>query len=217
MATAESDNTQSPANRIFRIPELLADARTIEILCTLGGVPLQPAQIQQRVGAARSTMHARLRELMDVGLVSQRERERLPRSVEYALTNDGRVATARAVLTNRRQRRQLAVDAHEPSKELRDLLELIAPLSRFAGHTEGTCALIKRTAARSAIVVKLLARAGSLSSCEAGGQALLRAKIIATSAAWDDALLNGYTEELDISGDRRFAGVVLAALRATLR
>lgn len=216
-ALSDSMSPANPEDLIFQIPELLADARTIEILRTLAGGPLQPTQIEQHVGTSRSTMHARLQKLVKVGLASQRERARMPRLVEYALTDDGRIATARAIITNRRQRRQLAADGHEPGEELHDLLGLLAPVSRLSKRVAGTCGLQKRREARSALMVRLLAKGGLLRPCEKDGRPSPKAKITATSAAWDDALLSGRIEELDISGDHELAGAVLEALCETLR
>ncbi|MGA8353829.1 MAG: winged helix-turn-helix transcriptional regulator [Solirubrobacteraceae bacterium] len=187
----------------------------MEILRSLAGGPLQPAQIEQRVAIARSTMHARLRELTITGVVLQRERERLPRLVEYALTDDGRIASARAIITHRIQRRQLAPTGYGPDEDLRHVLTLLAPVTRLRDGVEGTCALLKHRARHE---VRLLAQAGRLRPCKNGHrQTPPIAMIAATSAAWDGALLTGRTDDLSISGDHGFAEAVLAAICATMR
>lgn len=214
----DSTEPQHSDELLARLPELLAKPRTMEILRSLAGGPLQPTEIERSVTVARSTMHARLRELTSTGLVLQRERERLPRLVEYALTDNGRIASARAIITHRLQRRQLGPEGYETGDDLCHVLGLLAPVSRLRDGIEGTCVLLKRQSVRTTHEVRLLAQAGLLRLCgRVRQQEQPAARISATSAAWDGALLTGRTDELAISGDVGFAEAVLASICATLR
>jgi DNA-binding transcriptional ArsR family regulator len=188
------------------------------IVRALSGGPLQPSELEQRLSIPRSTLHARLRALAEVGLLHHHERTSFPRIVEYRLTDPGRVVNARRILTERRQGRELAPDGPQRGEELANVLRLLAPVSRVPDGVEGTCALRKRQHFKRTLELWITARAGRLELCEqAPPPSESAASITASSSAWEDALLIGSDHELRVSGDRAFAEAVLGALRDTLR
>jgi hypothetical protein len=198
--------------------ELLAEQRVKSIVRALSGDPLQPSELERRLKIPRSTLYARLRLLAEVGLLRHGERTSFPRIVEYGLTDPGRVVSARRILTDRRQRRELAPDGHQRGEELADVLRLLAPVARAPAEVEGTCALRKRRPHRRALELWIVARGGRLELCEQGPpQSRPAASITASSPSWDDALLSGVADGLRVSGDRTLAEAALEALRETLR
>jgi DNA-binding HxlR family transcriptional regulator len=209
---------QDPHGTLARISELLAEERVKSIVRALSGGPLQPSELEQRLSIPRSTLHARLRALAEVGLLRHDERTSFPHIVEYGLTDPGRVVSARRILTDRRQGRELAPDGPQRADELADVLRLLVPVSRMPDGLEGTCTLRKARPPKRALELWVIARAGRLELCEQGPPpSRPGASIAAGSSAWDDALLIGSDRELCVSGDRTFAEAVLGALRDTLR
>jgi DNA-binding HxlR family transcriptional regulator len=208
---------QGPHGPLARISELLAEERVKSIVRVLSGGPLQPSELEQRLGIPRSTLHARLRALAEVGLLRHHERTSFPHIVEYGLTDPGRIVSARRILTDRRQNRELAPDGAQRGEELADVLRLLAPVSRVPAGVAGTCALRKRQHFKRTLELWITARAGRL---ELGEQesppSQPAASITAGSSEWDDALLMGGTRELRVSGDGALAEAVLGALRDAL-
>jgi DNA-binding HxlR family transcriptional regulator len=209
---------QDPHGPRARISELLAEERVKGIVRVLSGGPLQPSELEQRLGIPRSTLHARLRALAEVGLLRHDERSSFPHIVEYGLTDPGRVVSARRILTDRRQGRELAPDRALRGEELADVLRLLAPVSRAPAGVEGTCTLRKRQHFKRTLELWIVARAGRLELCEQGPPpSEPAASITASSSEWDDALLIGGDHELRVSGDGALAEAVLGALCAALR
>jgi DNA-binding HxlR family transcriptional regulator len=208
---------QDPHDPRARISELLAEERVKSIVRALSGGPLQPSELEQRLNIPRSTLHARLRALAEVGLLRHDERTSFPHIVEYGLTDPGRVVSARRILTERRQGRELAPDGGQRGEELAEVLRLLAPVSRVPAGVEGTCALRKRQPFKRTLELWILARAECLELCEQGPPSEPAASITAGSSEWDDALLIGGARELRVSGDETLADAVLGALCAALR
>jgi DNA-binding HxlR family transcriptional regulator len=209
---------QDPHGPLARISELLAEERVKSIVRALSGGPLQPSELEQRLSIPRSTLHARLRSLAEVGLLRHDERTSFPHIVEYALTDPGRVVSARRILTDRRQSRELAPDGAQRGDELAEVLRLLAPVSSVAAGVEGTCVLRRRQRFKRTLELWVTARDGRLELCEQGPPpSEPAASITAGSPAWDDALLIGGADELRVSGDRALAEAVLDALRDVLR
>jgi len=207
-----------PRGPLARISELLAEERVKSIVRALSGGPLQPSELEQLLSIPRSTLHARLRSLVEVGLLRHDERTSFPHIVEYALTDPGRVVSARRILTDRRQSRELAPDGAQRGDDLDEVLRLLAPVSSVPAGVEGTCALRKRQRFKRTIQLWVTARGGRLELCEQGPPpAEPAASVTAGSSAWDDALLIGSADELWVSGDRGLAEAVLGALRGALR
>jgi len=203
---------------LARISELLAEERVKSIVRALSGGPLQPSELEQRLSIPRSTLHARLRALAEVGLLRHHERSSFPHIVEYGLTDPGRVVSARRILTDRRQSRELEPDGPQRVEELPDVLRLLAPVSRPPRGVAGTCALRKRQHFKRTLELWIVARAGRLELCEQGSPPSEPAATIAAgSSEWDDALLIGGDHELRVSGDGALAEAVLGALRDALR
>jgi DNA-binding HxlR family transcriptional regulator len=210
--------TQDPHGPLARISELLAEERVKSIVRALSGGPLQPSELEQRLSIPRSTLHARLRSLAEVGLLRHDERTSFPHIVEYGLTDPGRVVSARRILTDRRQTRELAPDGAQRGEELPEVLRLLAPVSRVPDEIEGTCALRKRRPFKRTLELWINAKAGRLELCEQGPPpSPVAASITAGSWAWDDALLVGGADELRVRGDQALAEAVLRALRDALR
>jgi DNA-binding HxlR family transcriptional regulator len=202
---------------LARISELLAEERVKSIVRALSGGPLQPSELERRLSIARSTLHARLRALAEVGLLRHGERTSFPHIVEYGLTDPGRVVSARRILADRRESRELAPDGPQRGEELADVLRLLAPVSRVAAGVEGTCALRKRQHFKRTLELWMTAGAGCLELCEQGPPpSEPAASITAGSSEWDDALLIGGDHELRVSGDRVLAEAVLGSLRDAL-
>jgi DNA-binding HxlR family transcriptional regulator len=209
---------QDPHGPLARISELLAEERVKSIVRLLSGGPLQPSELEHRLGIPRSTLHARLRALAEVGLLRHDERTSFPHIVEYGLTDPGRIVSARRILTDRRQNRELSPDGAQRGEELADVLRLLAPVSHVPVGVAGTCALRKRQHFDRMLELWIVARAGRLELCEQGTPPSEPvASITAGSSEWDDALLIGGARELGVSGDRALAKAVLGALRNALR
>jgi DNA-binding HxlR family transcriptional regulator len=209
---------QDPHGPLARISELLAEERVKSIVRALSGGPLQPSELERQLSIPRSTLHARLRSLAEVGLLRHDERASFPHLVEYGLTDPGRVVSARRILTDRRQTRELAPDGAQRGEELPEVIRLLAPVSRVPADVEGTCGLRKRRPFKRTIELWITARAGRLELYEQGPPpSPPAASITAGSSAWDDALLSGGSDELRVKGDRRLAEAVLGALRDALR
>lgn len=209
---------QDPHGPLARISELLAEERVESIVRALSGGPLQPSELEQRLSIPRSTLHARLRALAEVGLLRHDERTSFPHIVEYGLTDPGRVVSARRILTDRRQGRELAPDGPQRGEELADVLRLLAPVSRVPADVEGMCVLRKRQHLERTLELWIAARAERLELCEQGPPlSEPAASITAGSSQWDDALLIGSAHELSVLGDRALAEGVLGALRDALR
>src|SRR5215831_18467661 len=119
---AQPTNPAKDPHNPARMAELLAEQRVKSIVRALSGDPLQPSELERRLKIPRSTLYARLRLLAEVGLLRHGERTSFPRIVEYGLTDPGRVVSARRILTDRRQRRELAPDGHQRGEELADVL-----------------------------------------------------------------------------------------------
>jgi DNA-binding HxlR family transcriptional regulator len=204
---------QDPHDPRTRISELLAEERVKNIVRALSGGPLQPSELEQRLSIPRSTLHARLRALAEVRLLRHHERTSFPHIVEYGLTDPGRVVSARTILTDRRQSRELAPDDPQRGDDLADVLRLLAPVSRVPAGVEGTCALRKPRPSKRALELWVTARAGRLELYERGPPpSRPAASITAGSPVWDDALLIGGVDGLRVSGDRVLAEAVLGAL-----
>jgi DNA-binding HxlR family transcriptional regulator len=213
-----TSSPQDPHDPLARISELLAEERVKSIVRALSGGPLQPSELEQRLRIPRSTLHARLRSLAEVGLLCHHERTSFPHIVEYGLTDPGRVVSARTILTDRRQTRELAPDGPQRSDDLTDVLRLLAPVSRVPAGVEGTCALRKPRPLERAPELWIIARAERLELCERGPPpSRPAASITASSPVWDDALLIGGADGLRVSGDRVLAEAVLGALSDALR
>jgi DNA-binding HxlR family transcriptional regulator len=213
----ESTRPPDPHGPLARISELLAEERVKGIVRALSGGPLQPSELEQRLSIPRSTLHARLRALAEVGLLRHDERTSFPHIVEYGLTDPGRVVSARRILTDRRQSRELVPDGPQRGEELADVLRLLAPVSRVPAGVEGTCTLRKPRPPKRALELWITARAGRLELCEQGPlPSRPGASITGDSSAWDDALLIGGTDGLRVSGNRTLAKAVLGALRDAL-
>jgi DNA-binding HxlR family transcriptional regulator len=206
-----------PHDPLARISELLAEERVKSIVRALSGGPLQPSELEQLLGIPRSTLHARLHSLAEVGLLRHHERTSFPHIVEYGLTDPGRIVSARRILTDRRESRELAPDGPQRGEQLPEVLRLLAPVSRAPAGVEGTCALRKRRHFKRTLELWIVARAGRLELCEQGSPpSRPAASVTAGSSAWDDALLIGGAGGLRMSGDQALAEAVLGALRDAL-
>jgi DNA-binding HxlR family transcriptional regulator len=209
---------QDPHGPLARISELLAEERAKSIVRALSGGALQPSELEQRLNIPRSTLHARLRSLAEVGLLRHDERTSFPHIVEYGLTDPGRVVSARRILTDRRQTRELAPEGAQRGEELPEVLRLLAPVACVPAEVAGTCALRKRRPLKRTLELWIVARAGRLELCEQGPPpSPPAASITAGSSEWDDALLIGDADKLRVEGDRTLADAVLGALRDALR
>jgi DNA-binding HxlR family transcriptional regulator len=208
---------QDPHGPRARISALLAEERVKSIVRALSGGPLQPSELEQRLSIPRSTLHARLRALAEVGLLRHDERTSFPHIVEYGLTDPGRIVSARRILTDRRQGRELAPDGPQRGEELADVLRLLAPVSRVPAGVAGTCMLRKRQHFKRTLELWIVARAERLELCEqAPPPSEPAAGITAGSSEWENALLIGGDHGLRVSGDGALAEAVLGALRAAL-
>jgi DNA-binding HxlR family transcriptional regulator len=214
-----TNSTHHPAAPARRIIELLAKERSMEVLHALTGAPMQPSQLEARLDIAHSTLHVCLKELLDAGLLCERELQRLPLQMEYALTDAARTAVTGVILTRRLQMRTLGHGEPETGERLGDLLRLLAPLVSLPERVQGTCAALELLSGnRRPARVWLLACDGCLQA-QTPGKPSSRpaASVSGEPAAWDELLLAGSVDGLQIEQDHALAQTVLVALGEILR
>jgi DNA-binding HxlR family transcriptional regulator len=194
---------------------ILIDKRVKAIVRTLVDEPRQPFEIERLSGVARSTLHARLSDLLALGVIDASRLSNFPRRVAYSLTDTGRLVLAGELLAERSHRRRLVAASGNGAVGLDELVGLLAPLARPARALTGRCALVERSADERDRTVCLAVQGGRLLVVPT--RAPYSARVRGTSADWDAAMTAGARRGLHLVGDADFARRTIAALRAALR
>jgi hypothetical protein len=177
--------------------------------------PRQPSEIQQLAGLARSTLYARLNDLLDIEIIDVARISEFPLRVAYSLTDTGRLALARELLTERSHRRRLAHRNVSDLGGLDELLGLLVPTARLSRGSKGRCEFVERISDGRRLTVCVVADEGKLRLATTRGRCLAHAR--GTSGEWDAALTDGGRHRLQLVGDVDFARRTVASLRAALR
>jgi DNA-binding HxlR family transcriptional regulator len=198
------------------VPRLLGDERTRTIVRALADGPRRPSELECLPGIARSTLYARLSKLTTLGVVATHRVTEFPLRVEYRLNETGRAFLANELLIERQERRRLARTDPGAEAALGNLLRLLAPVSHPATDREGRCVLVEHEPSGWTHAVRLLVEDRQVTVSECASAVAPHVHVRAASKAWDDALVAGRANGLQIAGDLILAHAVMAAFGSAL-
>ncbi len=201
---------------VAAVPRLLANERTRTIVLALADGSRRPSELERLQGIVRSTLFARLSELIAFGIVTSSRRAEFPLRVEYRLNESGRRLLANELLIERQERRKLARAGPGADAALGNLLRLLAPVSHPATDRQGRCLLVEHEPSGQTHTVWLLVDDRRVAVSELMGSAEPDVRCSAASETWEDALLAGGTHGIQMAGDLVLGSAVVAAFGVAL-
>jgi DNA-binding HxlR family transcriptional regulator len=198
------------------VPRLLANERTRTIVLELADGSRRPSELQRLQGIVRSTLFARLDELTALGIVTSSRSAEFPLRAEYRLSEIGRRLLANELLIERQERRKLARTGPGVDAALGNLLRLLAPVSHPATDREGRCLLVEHEPSGQTHTVRLLVEDRSIAVSELVSSVDPDVHLSASSETWEDALVAGGTQGLEVTGDLVLGDAVMVAFGGAL-
>jgi DNA-binding HxlR family transcriptional regulator len=198
------------------VPRLLANERTRTIVLELADGSRRPSELQRLQGIVRSTLFARLDKLTALGIVTSSRSAEFPLRAEYRLSEIGRRLLANELLIERQERRKLARTGPGVDAALGNLLRLLAPVSHPATDREGRCLLVEHEPSGQTHTVRLLVEGRSIAVSELVSSVDPDVHLSASSETWEDALVAGGTQGLEVTGDLVLGDAVMVAFGGAL-
>lgn len=188
----------------------LADRHTRQIIVHLAEEPRTAEEIEAAISTlGRSAIRRRLRELVLKGLLAA-TKARGPR--QFELTTAARDLAALALHAGRWEWRWQRPDKAHPTRDLRDLLRVLAPLCHLDPSLVGLCQLHVQGANDADIY--LVAHDGGIRTLSRPASEPPVASGRATPQQWCDQVFAG-DSQITPAGDRLLLANVLQALRAS--
>lgn len=202
--------------RTPQLPRLVADQWSRNIVSALADKPLQPSEIEARLGISRSTLYARLADLKALGMLTARTRTTYPLRIEYDPSAAGRVVFATALLAERRQCSLLAGRVDGSAPHIGEVLHVLMPLVRVRPSMKAACVLEERSADGVLACVGIDLHGERLFCRPLTSLGGVEVRISAVSNAWTAALTTGDARGVEISGDPDLGRLILRAISDAL-